>query len=107
MPTPGRGHVGCLPSISMKLYMIRHAGAVDRAGWAGDDDERPLTSAGAARFFLAARGLRHIAPSVDVVMCSPLARASQTAAILSQEAGWPTADASESLGPSIGANPAF
>jgi phosphohistidine phosphatase len=74
----------------VELYLVRHAVAEDRdAGRWPDDALRPLTTAGAARFARAARGLARIAPDADVVLSSPYRRAWETAEILEREAGWP------------------
>jgi len=80
------------------LYVVRHAIAEDRDAerWP-DDSKRPLTPDGEARFRGAARGLRRIVPSVDVVLSSPYARAWQTAEILVDEAGWPAPEPCEAL----------
>jgi phosphohistidine phosphatase len=74
----------------MDLYLIRHAVAFSRdpTRWP-DDGERPLTPEGEARFRKAARGIRRIVTSVDVVLSSPLPRAWRTAELLEEEAGWP------------------
>jgi phosphohistidine phosphatase len=45
------------------------------------DDHRPLTASGTARFRAAARGLARIAPRPDVLLTSPLPRATATAEI--------------------------
>jgi phosphohistidine phosphatase len=75
----------------MRLYLIRHAIAEDRdaAAWP-DDSLRPLTRRGVRRFRRAAAGLATLAPSVDVLLSSPLIRAWETAVILEKEAGWPS-----------------
>jgi phosphohistidine phosphatase len=72
------------------LYLVRHAFAshADPGRWP-DDTERPLTEEGTARFREAARGLRRIVPTVDVVLSSGYARSWQTAQLLHVEAGWP------------------
>ena len=72
------------------MYVIRHAFAshADPSRWP-DDTERPLTDEGTARFREAARGLRRIVPTVDVVLSSGYARSWQTAQLLHVEAGWP------------------
>jgi phosphohistidine phosphatase len=74
----------------VELYIVRHALAESRDAtkWP-DDRERPLTEEGAARFRKAAKGLAGFATTPDRVVSSPLARAWQTAEILSEEAGWP------------------
>lgn len=84
----------------MDLYVVRHAIAYERddVRWPGDR-ERPLTEAGEERFRRVARGLRRIADNVDVVLCSPLTRAWQTATILTEEAGWPPPSLCDALEP--------
>jgi phosphohistidine phosphatase len=74
----------------MDLYVVRHAVAFspDPTRWP-DDGERPLTPEGEARFRKAARGIRRIVASIDVVLSSPLPRAWRTAELLVEEAGWP------------------
>jgi phosphohistidine phosphatase len=74
----------------VELYLVRHAIAHDRDPEAWPDDaKRPLTEEGDERFRRAARGLRRVVPSVDIVLASPYVRAWQTAVILSEEGGWP------------------
>jgi phosphohistidine phosphatase len=72
------------------VYLVRHAIAEQRdvVRWP-DDSQRPLTPEGAGRFRRAARGLRRIVPSVELVRSSPYIRAWQTAELLHEEAGWP------------------
>jgi phosphohistidine phosphatase len=74
----------------VELYLVRHAIAAERdqTRWP-DDGERPLTPEGEARFRAAARGLKRIAPTVELVLSSPMVRAWRTAEILTEEAGWP------------------
>jgi phosphohistidine phosphatase len=74
----------------MELYLVRHAIAAERDPnrWP-DDGERPLTAQGEARFRVAARGLKQIVPTVELVLSSPMVRAWRTAEILTEEAGWP------------------
>jgi phosphohistidine phosphatase len=74
----------------MDVYVVRHAIAHERdaSRWS-DDGERPLTPEGEARFRKAARGLRRLVPTVDVVLSSPFARAWRTAELLEEEAAWP------------------
>ena len=70
----------------MRLILIRHGKAGDRDGWerAGKEDfDRPLTPAGKKQFKGAAKGLRKLVESIDVLATSPLVRARrQTAEIV-------------------------
>ena len=65
----------------MKALLIRHAAAIPRGTPGVLDDERPLTSSGAAKFRTAARGLARVAARPDVLLTSPLPRAHATAEI--------------------------
>ena len=78
---------------------MRHAIAFDfdTSQWP-DDRQRPLTPEGQKRFSRAARGLRTLVPSVEMVLSSPWVRAWQTAELLASEAGWPAPVACEALG---------
>ena len=68
----------------MTLIIIRHAIAV-AAGTEGiADDERPLTKKGRRRFAKAARGLAQVCQRPDVLLTSPLPRASETANIAAE-----------------------
>ena len=69
----------------MKLILIRHAIAEEREDFARtgkDDNLRPLTDEGRKKMKQAAKGLRRIAPDIDLLATSPLTRAAQTGAIL-------------------------
>jgi phosphohistidine phosphatase len=87
----------------MRLYLIRHAIAYqrDHRRWPGDQD-RPLSPAGIKRWQRAARGLRPVTKAPALVLCSPLLRAWQTAALLHEIAGWPPAVACAALAPDGG-----
>jgi len=76
----------------MELLVVRHAIAFERSAkrWP-DDTERPLSPQGEARARKAALGLKRITAHPAQVLVSPLRRARQTAAILTQFAGWPEA----------------
>jgi phosphohistidine phosphatase len=76
----------------MELLIVRHAIAFARSArrWP-DDAERPLSPQGEARARKAALGLKRITQHPAQVLVSPLRRAQQTAAILTQLAGWPKA----------------
>lgn len=84
----------------MELLLIRHAIAEARDArlWPGDR-ERPLSRLGQQRARQAARGLRRLAIKPAVLLCSPLKRTRQTAAILSGSAHWPQAQRCEQLAP--------
>jgi phosphohistidine phosphatase len=75
----------------VELLLVRHAIAFSRDSnqWPNDGD-RPLTPQGEARFRKAARGLKTVWPSIELVLSSPYARAWRTAEILAEEVGWPT-----------------
>jgi phosphohistidine phosphatase len=67
---------------TLELYLVRHAIAAERGPNYPDDRERPLTSEGIARFKQAVEGLKGFDVKLDVVLTSPLARASHTAELL-------------------------
>ena len=69
----------------MQLLVIRHAIAEEREDFArtGKDDRlRPLTDEGRKKMKQGAKGLRQLAPRIDLLATSPLTRAAQTGAIL-------------------------
>ncbi|MGE5249579.1 MAG: phosphohistidine phosphatase SixA [Bacteroidota bacterium] len=74
---------GTLP---MKLYIVRHAIAVDE-GTPGyeDDSQRPLTDEGRKKMKRVARGLREFGVEFDQILTSPYVRARDTAQILADE----------------------
>lgn len=76
----------------MELIIVRHAIAFERNArrWP-DDTERPLSPRGMMRARRAALGLKRLGLRPLKVFSSPLERARQTAAILSQFAAWPRA----------------
>lgn len=65
-----------------QLYLIRHAIAAERGEDWPDDDKRPLTTRGIARFKENVRGLAWLDAAVDEIFTSPLVRARQTAELL-------------------------
>ncbi|HJZ87547.1 MAG TPA: histidine phosphatase family protein [Polyangia bacterium] len=86
----------------MKLLVIRHAIAEDREVFATtgqDDGLRPLTRAGKKKMARAARGLREIAPALDLLASSPLVRARQTADVVADVLGTGTPVELEALEP--------
>jgi phosphohistidine phosphatase len=76
----------------MELLIVRHAIACERDAkrWP-DDGARPLSPRGVMRARRAAAGLKKLAVRPGRVFASPLERTKQTAAILTQYAGWPRA----------------
>jgi phosphohistidine phosphatase len=84
----------------MDLLIVRHAIAFERNSrrWR-DDGDRPLSPEGMVRARKAAAGLKHIAERPQCVLSSPLIRARQTAAILTEFAGWPKAIECPALAP--------
>lgn len=69
----------------MELYVVRHAHAGRRAGWDGDDDERPLSKKG--RRQANAIGARLAAAGVDRLVSSPALRCVQTLEPLADRTG--------------------
>jgi len=84
----------------MDLLIIRHAIAFDRDRhrWS-DDADRPLSPAGIRRARKAATGLKQLTNRPQRLLTSPLARARQTAQILTHVAGWPQAEEVPELSP--------
>lgn len=64
------------------MYLVRHAIAAERGDEWPDDDKRPLTERGIARFREEVSGLAELAVEIDEIFTSPLVRAKQTAQIL-------------------------
>jgi phosphohistidine phosphatase len=64
------------------LYLVRHAIAAERGDDWPDDDKRPLTERGIARFQEAVNGLTELDVELDEIFTSPLVRAKQTADLL-------------------------
>jgi phosphohistidine phosphatase len=67
----------------MKLYILRHAIAVER-GTPGyeDDSKRPLTTAGKEKMRQNSRGIETLGLSFDLILSSPYVRAKETALIV-------------------------
>jgi phosphohistidine phosphatase len=92
----------------MDLLIVRHAIAFDRnpRRWR-DDGERPLSPEGMVRARKAAAGLKQISARPQCVLSSPLVRAKQTAAILTEYAGWPKATECAALAPDVAPDEMF
>jgi phosphohistidine phosphatase len=70
--------VTLLTILAMQLYFLRH-GEADWPGWTKPDDERPLTDFGKKEVRQVARFLDRLKVRPDLIVTSPLPRASQTA----------------------------
>lgn len=87
----------------MELYFLRHGDAVSGEAWKGKDAQRPLSAQGAALMEREAVAIARLCPRVDVMLCSPLVRARQTAEIVARKLGRPELpEAEERLSPGFG-----
>jgi len=68
----------------MNLFILRHAIAVQRGVGSYPQDDRPLTEAGIEKMERAAQGILKIIPKLDMILTSPMKRASQTAEIVAR-----------------------
>jgi phosphohistidine phosphatase SixA len=69
----------------MRIYLMRHAEAVEPGEWSGPDRTRPLTAMGEARLSAAIEHMRRLRLSADVVLTSPYERAVQTAHLIAEK----------------------
>jgi phosphohistidine phosphatase len=67
----------------MDLYFLRH-GEADWSDWKKSDDERPLTKDGKKEMHEVAKFLKRVKARPDLIVTSPLPRASQTAEIAAE-----------------------
>lgn len=67
----------------MELYFLRH-GEADWPNWNKSDDERPLTKYGKKEMREVAAFLKRVKAKPDLIVTSPLPRASQTAEIAAE-----------------------
>jgi phosphohistidine phosphatase len=67
---------------TIELYLVRHAIAARRGPDYPDDRKRPLTNEGIARFKQAVDGFKELDCQIDLVLTSPLVRATETAELL-------------------------
>jgi phosphohistidine phosphatase len=67
----------------MELYFLRH-GEADWPNWKKSDDERPLTKHGKKEMREVATFLKRVKAQPDLIITSPLPRASQTAEIAAE-----------------------
>jgi phosphohistidine phosphatase len=70
----------------MKLFFLRH-GEADWPNWTKPDNERPLTERGRNEMKRVAKFLERLKLVPDVILTSPLPRASQTAEIVGKRLG--------------------
>ena len=68
----------------MQLYFLRH-GEADWPDWNEPDDERPLTDFGRKEVRQVAKFLDRLKVKADLIVSSPLPRASQTAKIAAEQ----------------------
>ena len=71
---------------SRRLFFLRH-GLADWPDWTGDDADRPLTHEGKLRLQREADFMDQLGLAFDLILTSPLLRASQTAAIVAERLG--------------------
>jgi phosphohistidine phosphatase len=71
----------------MKLYIVRHAIAVPHGTPGVAEDDRPLTEEGIRKMRQAAVGLFRLGYVPDLILTSPLIRATQTSEILIETFG--------------------
>jgi phosphohistidine phosphatase len=67
----------------MLIYFLRH-GEADWPDWEKPDDERPLTKRGKKEMHEVAAFLKRVKPRPELIVTSPLPRASQTAEIAAE-----------------------
>jgi phosphohistidine phosphatase SixA len=67
----------------MDLYFLRH-GEADWPDWEKSDDERPLTKGGKKEMHEVAAFLKRLKARLELIVTSPLPRASQTAEIAAE-----------------------
>ncbi|MEY2578749.1 MAG: phosphohistidine phosphatase [Verrucomicrobiota bacterium] len=84
----------------MLIYFLRH-GEADWPDWKKPDDERPLTEKGKKEMHEVGAFLANLSVKPDVVLTSPLPRASQTAEIAARYLDSKSV-ADESLAPGFG-----
>lgn len=79
----------------MRLYFMRHANALARADWDGEEAARPLTDKGRKQAEGAAAGLATLRPGIGAIIASPYARAYETAVIVGRVTGLPVESADD------------
>lgn len=84
----------------MRLYFMRHAHALERNEWSGEEAARPLSDKGRKCAAAAASGLARLRPGVSAIISSPYARAYETAVIVGRIIGLPV-ESSDMLTPGL------
>jgi phosphohistidine phosphatase SixA len=79
----------------MTVYLVRHAVAVGRSEWAGDDDVRPLTKRGERQAGALVDVLTGGGADVRRILSSPAVRCRETVAPLGAKLGLDVEDARE------------
>jgi phosphohistidine phosphatase len=72
----------------MILYFVRHASAGERTSNPQKDEKRPLDADGIQQCGYIGRALAALNAQPDVILSSPLKRATQTAALIGNELGY-------------------
>ena len=72
----------------MDIYFLRHANAGEPKISAAKDAKRPLDKLGIEQSHDVGRALAALDTTVDVILSSPLRRATQTAAVIANEIGY-------------------
>jgi phosphohistidine phosphatase len=73
--------------VTVRLYFLRHGKAEARSEWHKADGLRPLTAAGERLVAAEAPAIGRLAPGLEVIVTSPLARAQRTAEIVADALG--------------------
>jgi len=69
----------------MKILLVRHGIAMDRAEWSGADAERPLTDKGREKMKENVKGMKRMGIETDWILTSPYRRTYDTAQIIAKE----------------------
>jgi phosphohistidine phosphatase len=77
-----------LKSTAMNVYFLRHASAGSHKANLAADERRPLDPDGIQQCVVIGRALAALEVKVDVVISSPLKRATQTAELVAREIGY-------------------
>lgn len=69
----------------MNIFILRHAVAVEREDWHGDDSLRPLTPEGEQQQRKVSAAMKRMGLKFDLILSSPYERARRTAEIAAEE----------------------